>query len=827
MQKLVWKNSEGEELDLTNYSAFGITEWEGFSNTELNIQLQQVPYQDGSVFLDALMAERELSVTLAIRDDGNLERRYELRRELIHKLNPKLGEGILTYTNDFISKQIKCVPHIPIFENHNSDDAGTPKASLLWTANNPYWEDVEQTEIIMNGEGVYQLDYDGDVPATLELEYAGNDQYLKFENTTTGKKLEIETNTHKNILFNTGVGTKFVKSQDIRKEGKYAGFTYGYVSSANGKIVWIKYNSETNMQDILSLVDGSYYLSSLEITSDFSFVLKYEYQKCSMIYSSVLQKYIINGAEGGCLISSDCKTWEYQEVNYFEANEVCIKAETNFETHQTTISKSTDGTTWTQIKQSTYSDNVFLNCFYYWNNTYYMGFSSSREKLLKSTNLTSWIEYNPLEIDTYNIISCITDFKDCLCVVFYLSGSYHRNVMVIDNTNAVVFNSLVWVFNSLVWDEGLPIPFFNGAKITAGSDTITGKFVLSDETEGLFWVGVDRSIILSNGNTYKEWYNTYDPQSKLFYGASEFDNKCWYGSYNHAIEMDTLEFLSIIYDEQKEFYYGLTAERIYKSENLQFWQDIGENNGLTEIFEGNLCIGAGKVAKIENDNITYFETIEQMPARIRKIGNTYYLCGADGLQSSSDLSTWTAVFTSEAVVDCVMVANVLYFLTEDSIYNVGMEQALLTITGEHFKSTEYSADYGVGIVMGDAVYKTAGYSFLEEVTEIDSEGDSVTFSKNCFWILTKEKMYTFYQGLINQTDYTLDGEVKKSKNGVVSTAGGNVTEFTLITDANLINTLTKNSSMNLKLELGRNILKFDADINSIIIVRYKRQYVGV
>ena len=45
MQKLIWKNANGEELNLTSGN-YGITNWEGFANTSLNIQSQQVPFQD-------------------------------------------------------------------------------------------------------------------------------------------------------------------------------------------------------------------------------------------------------------------------------------------------------------------------------------------------------------------------------------------------------------------------------------------------------------------------------------------------------------------------------------------------------------------------------------------------------------------------------------------------------------------------------------------------------------------------------------------------------------------------------------------------------------
>ena len=153
MQKLVWQNSNGDVIDLTSGN-YNITNWEGFSNADLNIQSQQVPFQDGGVFLDALIEQRELSVTLAMQDNGNLEERYRMRRELIHALNPKLGEGYLIYTNDFISKRIKCVAQIPLFPTHNSNDSGTPKASLAWTACEPYWEDLEETEAIINAEEI-------------------------------------------------------------------------------------------------------------------------------------------------------------------------------------------------------------------------------------------------------------------------------------------------------------------------------------------------------------------------------------------------------------------------------------------------------------------------------------------------------------------------------------------------------------------------------------------------------------------------------------------------------------------------------------------------
>jgi len=210
MQKLIWTNANGDSVDLTK-SPYGITNWEGFSNTSLNIQSQQVPFQDGGVFLDALIEQRELAVTLAIYDGNNLETRYRLRRELIHALNPKLGEGYLIYTNDFTSKRIKCVPQIPLFETHNSNDSGTPKASLAWTACEPYWEDVEANSKTLSLDVIETVVNEGEVPTEMEVDFfVSQSTNPKIQNLTTGKKIQLDGTFDDNINININLGKKTV-----------------------------------------------------------------------------------------------------------------------------------------------------------------------------------------------------------------------------------------------------------------------------------------------------------------------------------------------------------------------------------------------------------------------------------------------------------------------------------------------------------------------------------------------------------------------------------------------------------------------------------------
>ena len=247
MQKLVFRNANGIEIDLTS-DPFGITEWEGFSADELNIQSQQVPFNDGSVFLDALLGERTLSVTVAMNDGNDLEKRYRLRREMISKLNPKLGEGVLIYTNDFISKQIHCIPQLPVFENHNSNDSGTPKANCSFQACNPYWEDLEDTvvSILSNIMTISEVVNNGDIPTGMQVEVSGKN----VKRIVVGKDGEkIELNSYyafpKDMTIDTNTGKKAVTGKGL--------------FSNEGRAYTL---SDTNYSILGTIIfDGEYYFS--------------------------------------------------------------------------------------------------------------------------------------------------------------------------------------------------------------------------------------------------------------------------------------------------------------------------------------------------------------------------------------------------------------------------------------------------------------------------------------------------------------------------------------------------------------------------------------
>lgn len=238
MQKLVWQNADGDEINLTAGS-YGVTNWAGLSNADINLQTQQVPYQDGSVFIDALLNNRELSITLAINDENDLEKRYTLKRELIAALNPKLGEGYLYYTNDIYTRRIKCIPHLPIFENKNANDSGTLKASVTWTACGVYWEDAEETLVTIERDSATELTLNSDVDVPFKGIFSNGTNSASLE--INGKKITMDSHTYKCEL-NLLQGEKSFQSMfvyedldsgsffKIKKAGDYIYFVGGMSS---------------------------------------------------------------------------------------------------------------------------------------------------------------------------------------------------------------------------------------------------------------------------------------------------------------------------------------------------------------------------------------------------------------------------------------------------------------------------------------------------------------------------------------------------------------------------------------------------------------------
>ena len=401
MQKLVFTNGNGVSIDLTDNLKFGITEWSGLSETDLNIQTQTVPFNDGAVYLDALLEQREIDVTIAINDDNDLALRYQLKREMISVLNPKLGEGYLVYTNDYLSKRIKCIPQLPIFGNKNSNDSGTLKASLTFTACSPYWEDIEETEVDLEAFSNVVVENNGDVPCAIQLEVANyKTKNFAIKNDTQKISLSNISDCDK-VLINTGLGEKSVISEDdvwkLSNIGElFKSVTYsenlglfvvvgtsGTILTSSDCVTWTSQTSGVgnNLMDVtyseslglfvVAGASGKIITSSDGVTwtSRTSGVSVYFY---SVTYSESLGLFVAVGASGTIITSSDGVTWasrtsgvstDLSGVTYSESLGLFVVVGDSG-----TILTSSDGTTWTSqtsgvsviLRSVTYSESLGL-----------------------------------------------------------------------------------------------------------------------------------------------------------------------------------------------------------------------------------------------------------------------------------------------------------------------------------------------------------------------------------------------------------------------------------------------------------------------------------
>jgi hypothetical protein len=144
-RKLVFLNGAGETLTLDNAGPFTILKIEGLGNPETFVQKQKAPFQDGTTYIDALLGNRNIVVEIAINAPNDFTNMSTLRRELAKKLNPKLGQGTLTYYDEAnVTGEQKVIAAIPVtsptFPNKDYRDPFV-RAQITFLCNDPWWKD--------------------------------------------------------------------------------------------------------------------------------------------------------------------------------------------------------------------------------------------------------------------------------------------------------------------------------------------------------------------------------------------------------------------------------------------------------------------------------------------------------------------------------------------------------------------------------------------------------------------------------------------------------------------------------------------------------------
>ena len=816
MQKLVFTNGGGQIIDLTSGN-FGITNWEGLSGVGLNIQTQQVPFQDGGVYLDALMEQREISVTVAIQDNNDLSARYELKRQLISALNPKLGEGVLVYTNDYLSRQIKAVPQLPIFENKNSNDSGTLKASVTFSCCSPYWEDTEDTVVELELGENKNITNNGDIPVQMEIEFetsnVDNPSIIRQDGMQIGYKDKLDTN----LIINTNFGEKKVEKEKI-------GFQI-----INPKLTSICFNQNKSIYvatgtNILICKDGENF-EDLQI------------EATEVAYSPEKNIYVAIRYNGEWLTSTDGENWELHNNIGVSANLTYIyyinKKFYICTSSSSYILTSENGIDWTSSNPAL----AYPSCIAYAEDTG-VYICTGYNHISYSTNGTTWTQ-NATTIDCYEVA------YSSELGIFVISAGNGKFYITRDGTALEEVNSGI----SNIID-----------KITYSK--CFKKFYASIDVEGS-----GSSKILSSQDGYNWEQTTFESNLQIsclvaidlmnivILSGTNFVTKTINGT-TWNIPANNIGILTnTTYIKQLSLYVALLGtggEKPYQiatSENGLDWEIRYSSATITISYRGiTYSEELGKIVTSgTDDNNNYLITSEDgiewqvttINVYINKIvysedKQMFIATGSNCVQKSINGINWTSYLNGEDIRDVTYSETLGLFIEVGQYIKISNNGETWTKTldagsGEYFTKVIFAKGLFIAISSSRIVTSADGTNWTTITASVEnilySEYQKIFYGVKSRTLYKSENLYYWekYQNIKGTNGLYFASHQKTLVVGEASLYCSEVSRL-----ENAIDKLTQNSNMNLNIEMGLNTFRLNRiDGNFSARIKYRQKYIGV
>ncbi|MFJ8262724.1 phage distal tail protein [Rummeliibacillus sp. NPDC094406] len=206
---MIFTNSRGESVEFGD-SPFYLQSI-NLGGTAANIQKQKSPFLDGSIFLDALLDDLEIEIEFLINYPFGGYGDISKARELISRVcNPKLGPGELTYTNEYVTRTIKCVSeYVPDFPDGESRKSVLQKGKVTFVAHDPFYQDqtdenYKLEDFVAHFHFAFHfpvrfasrgdskiLTNKGHVPTPILVEFRGEAVNPKITNLTTGEFIKV------------------------------------------------------------------------------------------------------------------------------------------------------------------------------------------------------------------------------------------------------------------------------------------------------------------------------------------------------------------------------------------------------------------------------------------------------------------------------------------------------------------------------------------------------------------------------------------------------------------------------------------------------------
>jgi hypothetical protein len=236
MQKLIFINSRGQSVEISNALPFILSKFDGTGSVDTSLLMTKSPYQDGSTLQDVLLDKRVLTIEGTICADS-IEKMYSYRQQLASIFNPKLREGILRYENDNGVKEIKCIVEDGIEYKDKFDSSKKQTFAVSLICPNPYWlDEIDNRQDIAVWMGDFEFDLElsddgiemehrenslivnvnnvGDVDCAIRIEFTALATVVNpsLFNIYTQKYIKVKRTLHAGdkLVINTAFGNKKV-----------------------------------------------------------------------------------------------------------------------------------------------------------------------------------------------------------------------------------------------------------------------------------------------------------------------------------------------------------------------------------------------------------------------------------------------------------------------------------------------------------------------------------------------------------------------------------------------------------------------------------------
>ena len=145
MEKIIYTNTSGESIELSERRPFILSGKDGFDSVHNNIYSQATYLSDGAELISHQLGVRTI-VLRGVLVGATKEDYLRLRRSLIGIFNPKLA-GTLMYVNDNGTYEIDVIPdNLPVIESEGNGFRNIKGYQITLSSLDPYWKDKSEID---------------------------------------------------------------------------------------------------------------------------------------------------------------------------------------------------------------------------------------------------------------------------------------------------------------------------------------------------------------------------------------------------------------------------------------------------------------------------------------------------------------------------------------------------------------------------------------------------------------------------------------------------------------------------------------------------------